>query len=60
MADTTLTYWAIRGLGAPLRMMLTYGGVSYGEKRYVRDANSKPTVVHRLGRCRKPLPVAQH
>ena len=27
MAQLELGYWAIRGLGAPLRMMLTYAGV---------------------------------
>jgi hypothetical protein len=31
----TLTYWAIRGLAAPVRMMLSYAGVAFEEKRYV-------------------------
>ncbi|KAJ8602609.1 hypothetical protein CTAYLR_009538 [Chrysophaeum taylorii] len=27
-------YWAIRGLGAPLRMMATYGGLEYKDSQY--------------------------
>mmetsp|Transcript_66606 Transcript_66606/g.124303 ORF Transcript_66606/g.124303 Transcript_66606/m.124303 type:complete len:569 (+) Transcript_66606:46-1752(+) len=30
----TVGYWNIRGLGAPLRMMCEYSGISYGDQRY--------------------------
>jgi len=33
-APIELGYWAIRGLGAPLRMMCEYAGVRYEDKQY--------------------------
>eukprot|EP01115_Flamella_aegyptia_P015161 TRINITY_DN910_c0_g1_i1.p1 TRINITY_DN910_c0_g1~~TRINITY_DN910_c0_g1_i1.p1 ORF type:complete len:220 (-),score=69.16 TRINITY_DN910_c0_g1_i1:31-690(-) len=32
-----LGYWAIRGLGQPIRMLLEYTGTPYEEKRYVQE-----------------------
>jgi len=34
MADITIGYWSIRGLGAPLRMMVSYSGQPYSVQMY--------------------------
>lgn len=34
MSLPTLGYWAIRGLGQPIRLVLAQGGLKYEDKRF--------------------------
>eukprot|EP01016_Furgasonia_blochmanni_P008292 TRINITY_DN1334_c0_g1_i1.p1 TRINITY_DN1334_c0_g1~~TRINITY_DN1334_c0_g1_i1.p1 ORF type:complete len:317 (+),score=99.84 TRINITY_DN1334_c0_g1_i1:110-1060(+) len=35
--DITIGYWAIRGLGAPIRLLLEYVGLPYNDRRYTGE-----------------------
>mmetsp|Transcript_6246 Transcript_6246/g.14941 ORF Transcript_6246/g.14941 Transcript_6246/m.14941 type:complete len:235 (+) Transcript_6246:66-770(+) len=41
MGDITLGYWKIRGLGAPLRMMMEYAGKEYKDNQYEAHAKEE-------------------
>jgi len=48
--DMTLGYWGIRGLGAPLRMILEYREVKYTDKQYSGDdwfKDDKPKIMEK-------------